>query len=72
MPVSHNSVPLSSVNSNNGLDLPVNLRTYVPLSRPGMSGNKKTNDVSNPILTTEISTLSGNSNFDYFLFNLIN
>lgn len=59
MPVSHNSVPLS----NNGTDSSVNLRTYVPLTRPGISGNKKSNDV----VITEISPLSGNAVFDYFV-----
>ncbi|CAF1176649.1 unnamed protein product [Rotaria sordida] len=64
MPMSHASVPLSSVNSNNGTDpsVPsVNLRSYVTLSRPGIGTNirnEKTNDTIHPVSRTDLSTLS--------------
>ncbi|CAF4030211.1 unnamed protein product, partial [Adineta steineri] len=54
LPVSH-----TSTNSNNGIDTSSNLRTYVPLTRPNLSGNKKSNtNVKNPVISTDVSSLS--------------
>jgi len=78
MPISHTSVPLSSMNSNNGGDPSVpssNLRSYIALSRPGMNGNTrngKAHDAINPISRTELSVLSGKICFYLFIRNLIN
>ncbi|CAF1465380.1 unnamed protein product [Adineta steineri] len=56
LPVSH-----TSTNSNNGIDTSSNLRTYVPLTRPNLSGNKKSNtNVKNPVISTDVSSLSVN------------
>jgi hypothetical protein len=65
MPIAHASVQLSSTNSNNGIDSSIpssNLRSYVALPRPGMSGNMrniKSDDSINPVSRTELSILSG-------------
>jgi hypothetical protein len=72
MPMSHASVSLSTVNSNDGIDPSIpssNLRSYVALSRPEVSGNNpnvKSTDVVNPVSRTELSVLSGKK---YFLRN---
>ncbi|UJR25758.1 hypothetical protein I4U23_007112 [Adineta vaga] len=58
LPVSHNSVSLATTNSNSGNDASGSLRTYVPLSRPNISGSRKSVDLKNPILSTDISSLS--------------
>jgi hypothetical protein len=66
MPMSHASMPLSAVNSNNGIDSSVpsvNLRSYVALSRPGISPNirnGKAGDVLNTVSREDFSALSGN------------
>lgn len=65
MPMSHASVPLSTVNSNNGNDPSIpssNLRSYIALSRPAVNGNLrniKSDDVTNPVSRIELSVLSG-------------
>ncbi|CAF0855514.1 unnamed protein product [Adineta ricciae] len=56
MSVSQNSVPLLTTNTN---DTSGSLRTYVPLSRSSISGSRKSVDLKNPVLSTEISALSG-------------
>ncbi|CAF2135435.1 unnamed protein product [Rotaria magnacalcarata] len=64
MPMSHASVTLSSVNANNGIDPTVpsgNLRSYVTLSRPGVSTNArevKSVETGNPVSRADLSILS--------------
>ena len=66
MPMAHASVPLSTISSNSGIDpsVPsVNLRSYVTLSRPGVSTNArdvKSTDTGNPVSRADLSILSGN------------
>ena len=65
LPMSHSSVSISSANANNGADSstpPINLRSYVPLSRSSVVGgvsNGKTNNAADPVSRTDYSTLSG-------------
>jgi hypothetical protein len=72
MPMSHTSVPLSSTNSNHGSDPSIpssNLRSYVALSRPGITANMrniKAHDTINPVSRIELSVLSGN--ILYFIY----
>ncbi|CAM2723662.1 unnamed protein product [Rotaria socialis] len=64
MPMSHASATLSSVNANHGIDptVPsVNLRSYVTLSRPGVSTNArdiKSIETGNPVSRADLSILS--------------
>lgn len=70
LPVSHASVPLSTVNASNANDPSVpssNLRSYIALPRTGANGTNrivKSIDETNPISRTELSVLSGKNTFN--------
>ncbi len=68
MPVSHASAPLSTNNANDPTIPSSNLRSYVPLARPGMNENDrmaKSVDVTHPVSRAELSILSGKKDFLY-------